>query len=77
VEQSVVRTACIKAFLLLILSYTLFASKKIKTYNLLWLLAIQDLDLLGDWSWGGMRLAFPYEQLSLPLTQLLAPLVVT
>jgi len=53
-EQAVVRTACVKAFLLLLLGYTLFASKNIKTINLMWLLALQDLDELGEWSWGGM-----------------------
>jgi len=31
----------------------------------LWLLALHDLDELGEWSWGGMRLVFLYEQLSL------------
>jgi hypothetical protein len=65
VEQSVVRTACLKAFLLLILGYTLFAGKNNKTVNLIWLLALQDLDMLGDWSWDGLGLAFLYEQFSL------------
>jgi len=51
--------------LLLLLGYTLFAGKNNKTINLLWLLAIRNLDELGEWSWGGMRLAFLYEQLSL------------
>jgi len=50
---------------LLILGYTLFAGKNSKTINLLWLLALQDLDSLGDWSWGGMRFAFLYEQVFL------------
>jgi len=40
VEQSVVRAACVKAFLLLILGYTLFADKNNKIVNLLWLLAL-------------------------------------
>jgi len=31
----------------------------------LWLLALQDMDELDSWSWGGMGLTFPYEQLSL------------
>jgi len=65
VEQSVVRTACVKAFSLLILGYTLFVGKNSKTVNLLWLLALQDLDMLDGWSWGEMGLAFLYEQLSL------------
>jgi hypothetical protein len=64
-EQSVVRTVCVKEFLLLLLSYTIFAGKNSITVNLLWLLALQDLDRVGDWSWGRMRLAFLYEQLSL------------
>ncbi|RHN49885.1 putative protein-serine/threonine phosphatase [Medicago truncatula] len=64
-EQRRVRPACVKAFLLLLLGYTLFAGKNSKTINLLWLLAIQNLDELGEWSWGGMGLAFLYEQLSL------------
>jgi hypothetical protein len=63
-EQSVVRTACIKAFLLLLLGYTIFAGKNSISVNLLWLLALQDLDKLGDWSWGTMTLAFLYDQLS-------------
>jgi len=47
-EQSVVKTSCVKAFLLFILDYTLFAGKNNKTVNLLWLLALQDLDMVGD-----------------------------
>jgi len=65
VEQSLVRPVCVKAFLLLLLGCTLFAGKNNITVNLLWLLAIRNLDELGEWSWGGMRLAFLYEQLSL------------
>jgi hypothetical protein len=64
-EQSRIQPACVKAFLLLLLGYTLFAGKNSKTINLLWLLAIRNLDELGEWSWGGMGLAFLYEQLSL------------
>jgi len=41
VEQSVVRPAYVKAFLLLLLGYTLFADKNNKTINLSWLLALQ------------------------------------
>ena len=52
-------------FLLLFLGYTLFTGKNNKTINLLWMLAIQNLDNLGMWSRGGMRLAFLYEQLNL------------
>jgi len=36
-----IRPACVKAFLLLLLGYTLFASKNNKTINLLWMLAIR------------------------------------
>jgi len=50
VEKSVVRPACVKAILLLLLRYTLFASKTSKIVNLLWLLALQDLDELDEWS---------------------------
>jgi hypothetical protein len=50
VEESLVRLACVKAFLLLLLGYTLFAGKNSKTVNLLWLLAIRNFDELGDWS---------------------------
>ena len=64
-EQSVVRTSCVKAFLLLLLGYTLFAGKNSKIVNLLWLYVLQDLDELGEWSWGGMGLVFLYEQFSL------------
>jgi hypothetical protein len=64
-EQMVVRTTCVKAFLLLLFGYTLFAGKINKTVNLVWLLALHDLDELGEWSWGGMRLDFLYDHLSL------------
>jgi len=64
-ELSRIRPACVKAFLLLLLGYTLFAGKNNKTNNLLWMLAIRDFDDIGTWSWGGMRLAFLYEQLNL------------
>jgi len=37
----------LKRFLLLLLGYALFASK---TVNLMWLLALQNLDELGEWS---------------------------
>ena len=63
-EQGKVRLTCIKAFMLLLLGWTLFAGKNIKNINLLWLLALQDMDELDSWSWGGMRLVFLYEQLS-------------
>jgi len=51
--------------LLLLLGWTIFPDKNIKNINMLWLLALQDMDELDSWSWGGMRLAFLYEQLSL------------
>jgi len=51
--------------LLLLLGYTLFVAKNNKTINLLWMFAIRDLDDISMWSWGGMRLAFLYEQLNL------------
>jgi hypothetical protein len=57
--------ACVNVFLLLLLSYTLFAGKNNKIVNLLWLLALYDLEELDEWLWGGMRLAFLYEHLSL------------
>jgi len=56
-ERSRIRTVCVKAFLLLLVGYTLFVGKNNKTINLLWLLAIQNLDELDQWSWGGMGLA--------------------
>jgi len=64
-ERALVRLACIKAFLLLLLGWTIFSAKNSKNINLLWLLVLQDMDELGSWSWGGMGLAFLYEQLSL------------
>jgi len=64
-ERAHVRLACIKAFMLLFLGWTIFSGKNNKNINLLWLLALQDMDELDSWSWGGMRLAFLYEQLSL------------
>jgi len=64
-EQGQVRLACIKVFLLLLLGWTIFVGKNNKNINLLWLLALQDMDELGNWAWGAMGLAFLYEQLSL------------
>jgi len=64
-ERAQVRLACIKAFLLLLLGWTIFSGKNSKNINLLWLLTLQDMDELDSWSWGGMRLAFLYEQLYL------------
>jgi len=63
-EPGLIRPACVKAILLLLLGYTLFAGKNNKTINLLWMLTLQNLDDLGKWSWGGIWLAFLYEQLS-------------
>jgi len=48
-ELSRIRLVCVKAFLLLLLGYTLFAGKKSKTINLLWMLAIRNLDDIGTW----------------------------
>lgn len=64
-ERAEVRLACIKAFLLLLLGWTIFSRKNSKNINHLWLLAMQDMDELDGWSWGGMGLAFLYEHLSL------------
>jgi len=55
----------IKAFLLLLLGWTLFARKNNRSINLMWLLTLQDMDELDNWAWSAMRLAFLYEQLSL------------
>jgi len=52
-EQAQVRLACIKAFLLLLLGWTIFSGKNSKNINLLWLLALQDMDELDNWSWVG------------------------
>ena len=51
--------------MLLLLGYTIFAGKNNINVNMLWLLTLQDLDRLGDLSWGGMKLVFMYDQLSL------------
>jgi len=64
-ERAQVRLACVKAFLLLLLGWTIFSGKNSKNINLLWLLALQDMDELDNWSCGGMGLAFLYDQLSL------------
>jgi len=64
-ERAEVRMACIKAFLLLLLGWTIFSGKNSKNINLLWLLALQDMNELDNWSWGGMGLAFLYDYLSL------------
>lgn len=71
-ERAEVRLACIKAFLLLLLGWTIFSGKNSKNINHLWLLAMQDMDELDSWSWGGMRLAFLYEHLSLTSDSTLA-----
>ena len=49
-ELSRIRPACVKAFLLLLLGYTLFTGKNNKTISLLWMVAIQDLPNIGTWS---------------------------
>ena len=64
-ELSRIRSTYVKAFLLLLLGYTLFSGKNNKTINLLWMLAIWDSANIGMWSWGAMGLAFLYEQLNL------------
>jgi len=64
-ERPHVRLVCIKAFMLLLFGWTIFSSKNSKNINLMWLLVLQDMDELDSWSWGGMGLAFLYEQLSL------------
>ncbi|XP_024632161.1 protein MAIN-LIKE 2-like [Medicago truncatula] len=74
-EVSRIRPACVKAFLLLLVGYTLFANKNSKTISLLWMLAIRDLGNIGTWSWGAMGLAFLYEQLNLTLDSSVAQLV--
>jgi len=51
--------------MLLLLGWTTFFGKNSKTINLLWLLTLQDMDELDNWSWGGIGLAFLYDQLSL------------
>ncbi|XP_024639944.1 protein MAINTENANCE OF MERISTEMS-like [Medicago truncatula] len=49
-----IRPACVKAFLLLLVGYMLFANKNNKTISLLWMLAIRDLANIDTWSWGAM-----------------------
>jgi hypothetical protein len=67
-EQGLVRNVCIKALLFLLVGYTIFANKNIKNVSLIWLLAFQDFDRLGERSWGGIAPAFLYSQLSLTLS---------
>jgi len=50
-ELSRIRPACVKAFLLFLLGYTLFAGKNSKTISLLWMVAIRDLPNIDTWSW--------------------------
>jgi len=47
-EQAEVRMACIKAFLLLLLGWTIFSGKNSRSINLMWLHALQDIDDLSD-----------------------------
>lgn len=56
-EQGLARNAYIKAFLLLLVGLTIFSNKNSISVHLIWLMAFQDLDMLGEWSWG-MPLAF-------------------
>jgi len=72
-----IRPACVKAFFLLLLGYTLFANKNSKTVNLLWMLANWNLADLGTRSWGGMGLAFLYEQLNFTSSSHIGSVVVT
>jgi len=51
-EQSLVRTAYIKAFLLLLIGYTIFAGKNSRSVNLLWLLELQVRDRFTDYGAG-------------------------
>jgi len=76
-EREIVRTMCIKAFFLLLAGLTIFANKNSKNVQLIWLTALQDLDTVREWSWGGMTLNFLYSQISLTTYRRLAPLVVT
>jgi len=76
-ERAHVRLACIKAFLLLLLDWTIFAGKNSKNINLLWLLALQDMDELDNWSWGGWDLLSYTSNYLLPPTHLWPPVVVT
>jgi len=64
-EQGLARNTCIKAFLLLLVGYTIFTNKNNKCVHLIRLKQFQDLDTLDEWSWGRMTLAFLYSQLSL------------
>ena len=50
--------------MLLLFGWTIFAGKKSKNINLLWLLVPQDMDELDNWSRGRMGPTFLYEQLS-------------
>ena len=36
-----------------LIRWTIFVSKNNRTINLLWLFALQDMDELDSWSWGG------------------------
>jgi hypothetical protein len=64
-EQGLVRIMCIKPFLLLLVGLTMFANKNNINVHLIWLTALQNLDTMDEWSWGGLALAFLYSQLSL------------
>jgi len=67
VEQAEVRITYIKAFLLLLLGYTIFAGKNSISINLLWLRALQDMD---EWAAGhGAR----WDLLSYMSSYLLSP----
>jgi len=46
-EKGLSRKACIKAFLLLLVVLTFFASKKSRNVHLIWMTALQDLDTFG------------------------------
>ena len=76
-KRALVRLACVKAFLLLLLGWTIFSAKNSKNINLLWLLALQDMDELGSWSWVGWDLFSYMSSYHLPPTHRWPPVVVT
>jgi len=68
-ERDSHRTACVKWFLLYLVGCLLFGDKINKRIELIYLTTMKDNATMGDYSWGGMTLAYLYHclyEVSLP-----------
>jgi len=68
-ERDSHRTSCLKWFLLYLVGCLLFGDKSNKRIELIYLTTMKDNATMGDYSWGGMTLAYLYHclyEVSLP-----------